>query len=74
MKRPIYEIARDIRRSWAKINYAAVPYLDAMDSINTIGDMYYADTARSIVAYFLSNARAFTGPDVRRLKAELKSL
>ena len=74
MKRPIYEIAADIRRNWAKVNYAAAPYLDAMDSINDINDMFYADTAKSVVAYFLANARAFKGEDAKRLKAELKAL
>ena len=74
MKRPISTIARDIEGSWAKVNYAARPYLDAMKDLNSINDMYYADTARYVVTYFLSNARAFTGPEARRLKAELKSL
>ena len=74
MKRPISHIARDIEANWPKVNYAARPYLDAMHYLNRIEDNYYADTARSIVAYFLSNARAFTGPEARRLKAELKSL
>jgi uncharacterized protein (DUF2267 family) len=74
MKRPIYEIAADIERNWAKVNYAARPYLDAMKSINHINDMYYADTAKSVVLYFLSNARSFTGEDAKRIKAELKAL
>ena len=74
MKRPIYEIAADIRRNWAKVNYAAAPYLDAMDSINDINDMFYADTAKSVVAYFLANARAFKGEDAKRIKAELKEM
>ena len=74
MKRPIYEIAADIERNWAKVNYAARPYLDAMKSINDINDMYYADTAKSVVLYFLSNARSFTGEDAKRIKAELKGM
>ena len=74
MKRPIYEIAADIERNWAKVNYAARPYLDAMKGIDSINDMYYADTAKSVVLYFLSNARSFTGAEAKRLKAELKAL
>jgi hypothetical protein len=74
MPRPIYEIAADIRRNWAKPNYAAVPYLNAMSELNSIDDNYYADTAKYVVTYFLSNARAFRGEDAKRLKAELKSL
>lgn len=74
MTRPIYMIARDIRLSWKKINYAAAPYLDAMDSINSIDEMYYEDTAKSVVAYFLANAGSFRGEDARRIKAELKEM
>jgi hypothetical protein len=74
MPRPISTIARDIALNWDKVNYAAKPYLEAMAYLNSIDDMYFADSARSIVAYFLSNARSFRGPDAKRLKAELKSL
>jgi len=74
MKRPIYEIAADIERHWPNVNYAARPYLDAMYSITSINEMYYADTAKSVVLYFLANARSFRGEDARRLKAELKAL
>ena len=74
MKRPIYEIAADINLHWKNVNYAAKPYLDAVFSITTIDEMYFADTARSIVLYFLGNARSFRGEDAKRLKAELKAL
>jgi hypothetical protein len=74
MPRPIFKIAADIEANWAKVNYAARPYLDAMKGLNSITDMYYADTAKYVVTYFLSNARAFRGEDAKRLKAELKAL
>ena len=74
MKRSLSTIARDIESKWANVNYAARPYLDAMHSLNDIDDMYYYDTARSIVLYFLGNARSFRGEDAKRLKAELKAL
>jgi hypothetical protein len=74
MARPIYEIAADIESSWAKVNYAARPYLDAMHSLNNINDSYYYDSAKSVVLYFLSNAGSFRGEDAKRLKAELKAL
>lgn len=73
-------IARDIRTHWVKkdgtpnVNYAAEPYLQAMARLKNITDTYYADDAKTIVVYFLSNARGFTGPDAKRIKAELKSL
>jgi hypothetical protein len=72
--RSISEIARDIRREWANVNFAAVPYLDAMMDLDSIDDMYGADSAKSIIAYFLSNASSFRGERAKELKEELKSL
>ncbi len=72
--RPLYTIARDIGRNWTKVNYGAVPYLNAMASLDKITDMYGQDTAKSIVLYFLSNASGFRGEEAKRLKAELKQL
>lgn len=72
--RALSTIAYDIRRHWANVNYAAVPYLDAMTRLDSISDRYGYDDARSIVLYFLSNARAWRGPDAKRIKAELKAL
>ena len=74
MSRPIYEIAYEIRRVWKNPYFGAVPYLDAMCSLNSINDKYGFDDGRSIVLYFLSNARGFKGEDAKRLKAELKAL
>jgi hypothetical protein len=70
--RPIKQIALDILNVWKNPNYGAVPYLHAMKSLSTIDDMYYADSAQSIILYFLSNASTFRGEDARNLKAELK--
>jgi hypothetical protein len=72
--RPISEIARDIRRAWPKPYFGAVPYLDAMASLNKITDNYYEDSAKSIVLYFLANASTFRGEQAKALKAELKAL
>jgi len=74
MARTISEIAAEIKRVWAKPNYAAVPYLDAMTQLETINDTYYADDARTIVSYFLANAGTFRGDDAKRIKAELKAM
>ena len=73
-KRPIYEIAQDIRKEWKKVNYAAKPYLDAMYSLNSIKDNFMFDSARSVVSYFLSNASSFKGEHAKELKQELKNL
>jgi hypothetical protein len=74
MARPIHEIAREIRKHWKKVNYAAAPYLDAMGALDSIDDAFGYDSGRSVVAYFLSNASGFRGDDARRLKAELKAM
>lgn len=73
-KRSIRSIALDIRKEWAKVNYAAKPYLDAMLELNSINDKYYEDSAKSIVLYFLANASSFRGERAKALKAELKAL
>ena len=72
--RPLYTIAADIRSDWKKVNYAAVPYLDAMQQLNSIDDNFILDSARSIVRYFLSNARSWHGEKAREIKAELNAM
>lgn len=72
--RPLHVIAADIRAHWKKVNFAAVPYLDAMRQLESIDDDYGYDPARSVVNYFLSNARSWRGDDARRIKAELKAM
>ena len=72
--RPLYAIARDIRAHWSKVYFGAVPYLQAMASLNDINDKYGLDDARSIVNYFLANAGTWRGEDAKRIKAELKSM
>lgn len=78
--RPLHVIADDIRRTWRNksgapcVNYAAVPYLDAMRQLGSISESYGYDPADHIVRYFLSNARSWRGEDARRIKAELKAL
>ena len=72
--RPIYQIAIDIRSDWPKPYFGAVTYISAMQSINTIDCQYEADSARSIVRYFLANASAWRGDKARAIKAELKGM
>jgi hypothetical protein len=72
--RPLHTIARDIQRDWAKPNFAAVPYLNAMRALSDISDRYYYDDAESVVRYFLSNATSWRGDKAREIKAELKAM
>lgn len=74
MARPIYEIAAEICQLWKNVYFGAVPYLSAMQSLNSINDNYGYDSGRSVVAYFLSNARGWRGEDAKRIKAELNKM
>ena len=74
MARPLYEIAREIRKTWTKVSPYAEPYLEAMESLDSINDNYYFDSGKSIVLYILSNANTWRGEDARRIKAELKEM
>ena len=72
--RTLSEIAREIRKNWSKVYFGAVPYLEAMGTLNTINDSYGFDSGKSIVAYFLSNAGTWRGDVARRVKKELNAL
>jgi hypothetical protein len=68
---PIDEIARLIRGNWVKVSPYAVPYLEAMETMEHISDNYFQDSGTSIVAYFLSNATSWRGDVARKVKLEL---
>lgn len=72
--RALSEIAREISADWKKPYFGAVPYLQAMHYLRKITETYEFDDARSIVAYFLSNAATWRGPVARRVKKELKDM
>jgi hypothetical protein len=48
--------------------------MNAMRSLDDIKDTFYADSAQSVVLYFLSNAATWRGETAKRIKAELKSM
>jgi len=72
--RSLNEIASEIDSDWTKVSVYARPYLDAMHTLISVNDSYGADSARSVVLYFLSNASTWRGPVARELKLELKAL
>ena len=66
------EIAQEVYKDWgAKVNFGAKPYLEAMTTLQSVKDMYFADSGTSIVAYFLSNATSWRGEVAREVKKEL---
>ncbi len=69
----IRELALLIRKDWKKVYFGAAPYLEVMFSIESINDQYGADSAKSIVNYFLSNASVWRGSVAKLVKAELNS-
>ena len=72
--RPLYEIAADIRADWKHVYYGARPYLDALDELDRVTDIYGVESARWIVLYFLSNASTWKGSKAREIKAELRRM
>lgn len=72
--RPIYEIAREIRKYWENPYFGAVPYLRAMSQLDLVSDLYELDSAKDILTYFLCNAGSWRGEHARAIKAEIKSI
>lgn len=69
------QIAAIIRQDWKpKVWFGAVPYLDAMGTLDSIDQDYGLDTGHSVVCYFLANATTWRGPVARAVKAKLKKL
>lgn len=75
-KRTFRQIARDIKSTWLNVYFGAVPYLEALLTLDTTDPnaMYYHDRAEDIALYFLANASTFRGNDAKKLKEELKKL
>jgi hypothetical protein len=72
--RTIHQIAKEIKQEWKNVSPYAKPYLDAMTEIESINGMYYEDTARSVVTYFLANAQYWRGDKAREIKKELNKI
>jgi hypothetical protein len=72
--RPLYAIAAEIKRDWAKPYFGAVPYLKAMGALTSIKDKFYYDDGVGVVSYFLANAATWKGDTARRVKAELRAM
>jgi hypothetical protein len=82
--RQIWKIAVEIRQAMFEYKqtkghipswwYYAENYVEAMESLITIDDMYYADTAKSVVSYALANLGTWRGEKARAIKAELRAM
>ena len=69
----IAELAAIIRKDWQKVNFAAKPYLSAMDCLSDINHQIGYDSGKSVVLYFLSNAGTWRGEIAKAVKLELKN-
>lgn len=72
--RPLYEIAKEIKQDWKKPYFGAVPYLDALKTLDKITDNYFMDSGKDMVLYFLNNATTWRGEVAKRIKLELKAM
>lgn len=70
----VSEIAQAIAKDWQNISPYAKDYLEAMKDIQDINGSYYADSAKSVVLYFLANASSYRGENARAYKALLKDM
>ena len=68
------DIAHLIKQDWRNLSIYAKPYVEAMEQLNSIEDNYYADSAQSVVLYFLANAQSWRGDIAREVKAYLKKI
>jgi len=72
--RSLRVIAAEVTADWRNVYFGAVPYLNAMRRLDKITDRFYEDDAKSIVLYFLSNAKTWRGDTAKRVKAELREM
>lgn len=73
-KRSLREIAAEIRSDWKNVYFGAKPYLEALECLDSVDDVFGCEDGRTQVIYFLSNATTWRGEVARRIKKELKAL
>jgi len=74
LDRKLSDIAADIRADWKPIHPFALPYVEAMDTLDSIDDMFMQDSASGIVGYFLGNATRWKGEKAKAIKKELNDM
>lgn len=68
-------VAQIIINDWGeKMYFGALPYINAMRTLDSMFDKYGEDSAVSVVQYFLANAQTWRGPVARDVKAHLNQL
>lgn len=70
----VREIALAISKDWQNVSPYAKDYLEAMKHIDDINGNFYADSAVSVVSYFLANASTYRGENAKAYKDLLKKI
>lgn len=68
------EILKDHSRAGKSLYFGAVPYVQAMRSLDQVTENYGADPGSQIVAYALSNLTTWKGEKAREIKKELNAI
>lgn len=72
--RKLKDIARDIEKSWGRVDPRAKPFLEVLKTLDSVEDNYEADRGVDIVRHFLHHSQRWSGPDADRLRDELEGL
>jgi len=69
-------IAREIRREWRRVYFGAIPYLEALETLETSDPSasFFCETAKDTAIGFLANAAGYRGPNAHAHKARLCKL
>jgi len=73
-KLSLSDIAMIIEKDWGRVHISAKEYLNAMHKIKSVNDNYGLDTGASVVAYFLANAKGWSGERAKIVKLHLRKL
>lgn len=68
------QISDVIFSDWRDMSPKAFQYADAMRDLDDMDDMYGSDTASSVVAYFLANARDWKTETAKKVKKVLRKM
>lgn len=67
------EIEADYRAKGKPVYFAAAPYVQAMRSLDGLGDKFYEDSADDVVIRLIGNLSTWRGETATRVKTELKA-
>ena len=71
-KMKVCDIARVIQQDWVNVWFGAVPYLREMHGMITVKDPVFNDDGRSVINYFIGNAKCWRGDVAKLVKDELR--